>query len=88
MLHNLDSVLSHEFHGDDLRFCTVIFGVISPTADGFDVGLASGGHPPALLLTARGQAQYVETEGGQAVGILRTPRFVSARVRLRPGTPW
>ena len=57
VLHNLDTVLSHEFHGDDPRFCTVIFGLLTPSADGgFDVELATGGHPPALLLGADGDA--------------------------------
>jgi sigma-B regulation protein RsbU (phosphoserine phosphatase) len=85
VLHNLDSVLRHEFHGDDPRFCTVIFGVITPTAAGFDLELASGGHPSALLLPAHGPPRYVDTPGGQAVGILPTPRFVATTVRLGTG---
>lgn len=85
VLHNLDAVLSHEFHGDDPHFCTVLFGVITPTVDGFDVELASGGHPPALLMSASGQARYVHTAGGQAVGILKNPRFVARSVHLGPG---
>ncbi|WNG89750.1 SpoIIE family protein phosphatase [Mycobacterium sp. ITM-2016-00317] len=85
VLHNLDAVLSHEFHGDDPHFCTVLFGVIAPTADGFDVELASGGHPPALLMSASGQTRYVHTTGGQAVGILKKPRFVARTVHLGPG---
>jgi phosphoserine phosphatase RsbU/P len=85
VLHNLDSVLQHEFHGDDPRFCTVIFGVITPAAQGFDIELASGGHPSALLLPAHGPPRYVDTPGGQAVGIIRTPRFVSTTVHLGSG---
>lgn len=85
VLHNLDSVLRHEFHGDDPRFCTVIFGVITPVADGFDIELASGGHPSALLLPAHGAPRYVDTPGGQAVGIIRNPRFVSTSLHLGPG---
>ena len=46
---------------------------------------ASGGHPPALLLTADGGARYVETFGGQAIGISTTPRFESTRFRLAAG---
>ena len=88
VLQNLDTVLSHEFHGDDPRFCTVVFGLMTvgtaPGA-GFDVHLATGGHPPALLLGAEGTARYVDTEGGQAVGLLPSARFVSVRVRLAPG---
>jgi phosphoserine phosphatase RsbU/P len=86
VLHNLDRVLSHEFHGDDPRFCTVIFGLLTASANGrFDIELATGGHPPALLISADGQARYVDTDGGQAVGILPEPRFGSARIHLEPG---
>ena len=86
VLKNLDTVLSHEFHGDDPRFCTVVFGVLVAGRDGgFDVELATGGHPPALLIGADGRASYVDTVGGQAVGILPDPQFVSARVHLTAG---
>lgn len=85
VLHNLDAVLHSNYHSDEPRFCTVIFGVLTRADNGFDVHLASGGHPPALLLTAAGQAQYVGTDGGQLVGILRDPRFVSKRIHLDAG---
>jgi sigma-B regulation protein RsbU (phosphoserine phosphatase) len=85
VLHNLDTVLNHEFHGDDPRFCTVIFGVLNIRDNGIDIDLASGGHPPALLLRADGRAQYVSTTGGQVVGMLSDARFVSTRIRLAGG---
>lgn len=85
VLHNLDSVLRHEFHGDDPRFCTVIFGVITPALHGFDIELASGGHPSALRLPAHGDPRYIDTPGGQAVGIISKPRFVSTSVHLGAG---
>lgn len=85
ILRNLNAVLRPDFAGDDPRFCTAIVGVIAPTATGFDVELASGGHPPALLLTADGCARHVDLAGGQAIGVLDTPRFVSARVHLSAG---
>ncbi|EJZ04191.1 PP2C family protein-serine/threonine phosphatase, partial [Mycolicibacterium vaccae] len=43
------------------------------------------GHPPALLMSASGQTRYVHTTGGQAVGILKNPRFVARSVHLGPG---
>jgi sigma-B regulation protein RsbU (phosphoserine phosphatase) len=49
------------------------------------VTLASGGHPPALLLRADGTAEYQHTSGGQLVGPLRDARFVSTTLRLNPG---
>jgi sigma-B regulation protein RsbU (phosphoserine phosphatase) len=85
VLHNLDTVLLREFGADRSHFCTVIFGVLVRHDDGFDVRLASGGHPPALLLRADGTVDKVHTEGGQAVGIFSNARFASARVHLGAG---
>lgn len=85
VLHNLDTVLLNEFGADRSHFCTVIFGLLVRHDDGFDVRLASGGHPPALLLRADGGVHKVSTEGGQAVGIFHNARFASARVHLGAG---
>lgn len=85
VLQNLNTVLRPEFAGDDPRFCTAIIGIIEPSATGFDVELASGGHPPALLLSVDGTARYVNLSGGQAIGMLDEPRFVSAHLELSAG---
>nr|WP_296773574.1 SpoIIE family protein phosphatase [Rhodococcus sp. (in: high G+C Gram-positive bacteria)] len=85
VLHNLNSVLYQEFGHDDARFCTVVFGVLTSCDGGFDVELASGGHPPALVLRSDGSARYIDTPGGQLVGILPDARFTSARILLAPG---
>ncbi|WP_197379237.1 PP2C family protein-serine/threonine phosphatase [Mycolicibacterium mengxianglii] len=85
VLQNLNTVLRPEFHSDDPRYCTVIAGMITTAETGFDVELASGGHPPALLLTNDGEARYIETTGGQAVGLLAEPRFVSRQFHFAPG---
>ncbi len=105
VLGNLNTVLNHEYHGDDPRFCTVIFGLLtalpgSPgravgdvgAGGGADVGgagwavtLAGGGHPPALLLAADGTVEYHLKPGGQLVGVLPDPRFVTTTVHLTPG---
>jgi phosphoserine phosphatase RsbU/P len=85
VLHNVNTVLSQELRGDRNRFSTVIYGKLTPCDTGFDVELASGGHPPPLLFYADGSAYYVDTTGGQAVGMSPQPRFVSSRFRLAPG---
>jgi sigma-B regulation protein RsbU (phosphoserine phosphatase) len=85
VLHNLDTVLRPEFHSDDPRFCTVIFGVLTKADNGFDVALAAGGHPPALFLGADGAVRYVETDGGHPIGLIAQPRFVSRQFHLGPG---
>ena len=85
VLENLNTVLHHEFHGDDPRFCTVVFGTITPEPDGAEIHLASGGHPPALRITRDAVVDFVDTTGGQLVGALAEPHFASASVTLRPG---
>lgn len=84
-LHVLNSVLMRERDISTNRLCTVIDGNITMHGDGFDVELASGGHPPPLLLGADGMAYYADTIGGQAVGITPDPHFVAHTFRLAPG---
>ncbi|MGV9279924.1 PP2C family protein-serine/threonine phosphatase [Streptomyces sp. NPDC003730] len=86
VLGNLNTVLNHEYNGDDPRFCTVVFGLL--TADGrggFRITLAGGGHPPALVMRADGSADYLPTPGGQLIGVLPDAHIVTAPVHLSPG---
>ncbi|MEV6394477.1 SpoIIE family protein phosphatase [Streptomyces sp. NPDC051907] len=87
VLANLNTVLNHEFNGHDPRFCTVVFGVLTPDGDegGFRVALASGGHPSALLMRADGHADYLPTPGGQLIGALPDAHIATTSVRLDPG---
>jgi sigma-B regulation protein RsbU (phosphoserine phosphatase) len=85
VLHTLDSVLKQDTYATRGWFCTVLFGVITTRRGGFDVEVASGGHPAPLLLAGDGSAAFVPTEGGQAVGLFTEPNFVSARLSLSAG---
>ena len=85
VLHNLDTVLQQRRDPTETSFCTAIFGLLAPSGAGFDIELASGGHPSALLLSADGTARYVETPGGQALGIMPDPTFVATRIHLGAG---
>jgi sigma-B regulation protein RsbU (phosphoserine phosphatase) len=85
VLRTLDTVIKQEHDATDARFCTVIVGRLTPSGPGYRAELASGGHPPALLLRADGTADYVHTPGGQLVGLLTDPQFVAAAVDLGPG---
>lgn len=85
VLHNLNTVLNQELGGELNRFCTVIYGKLTRRDNGFDVHLASGGHPPPLLLYADGSAYYADTIGGQAVGMTNEPHFVASQFVLGPG---
>lgn len=85
VLGNLNSVLNQEFRGPDMRFCTVVFGLLTPDGDGYTATLASGGHPPALLVSADGTATYLPTPGGQLMGVLPEAFIATTTVRLGPG---
>ncbi|HET6286784.1 MAG TPA: PP2C family protein-serine/threonine phosphatase, partial [Amycolatopsis sp.] len=66
-------------------FCTTIFGTLEPEGDSVRVRLAAGGHPPALVIRADGDADYLPTPGGMLIGFLPDPVFTAAETVLRPG---
>ncbi len=87
VLGNLNTVLNHEYNGTDPRFCTVVFGLLTPDPDrgGFHITLASGGHPPALLMRADGTADFLPIPGGQLIGVLPDALIATTTVHLAPG---
>jgi sigma-B regulation protein RsbU (phosphoserine phosphatase) len=85
VLENLHAVLSQEFRDTVNQFATVIFGILTPHDGEFGIELASAGHLPPLVLGADGGARYMDTIGGQPVGIPMEPKFAAARIRLTPG---
>ncbi|MGA5285836.1 PP2C family protein-serine/threonine phosphatase [Streptomyces pseudogriseolus] len=84
-LRILNRALMERYTGDDPRYCTAVAGVFERVGDTLNVRLASGGHPPALVLRADGTAEYLSTQGGMLVGVLPTAQFVEASTALRPG---
>ncbi|MEU9102435.1 SpoIIE family protein phosphatase [Streptomyces sp. NPDC048361] len=94
VLRNLNTVLAYEHQGFMPRFCTVVFGVLTPAtatgSDGHETGafsltLAAGGHPPALLLRADGTVDVLHTRHGQLIGVLPDPYIATTDVTLQPG---
>jgi PAS domain S-box-containing protein len=69
----------------DGRFCTVAFGVVTPTPTGARLELSSGGHPLPLLLRADGGAVESVGEPGTLLGIVRDPELVDVTVELGLG---
>ncbi|MFD3328761.1 PP2C family protein-serine/threonine phosphatase [Streptomyces sp. NPDC058701] len=86
-LSTLNKVLHERYSSGDPRYCTAVFGILepAPTPGHVAVVLASGGHPPALLLRADGTADFLATPGGLLVGILPNAHFTSAATTLAPG---
>ena len=85
MLGTLNSALRRDYERNSGRFCTAAFGVLTPSADGFDLSLASGGHPAPLLLRADGTADYQPAGGGPFLGVIDDVVFTSTTIRLGPG---
>ncbi|MFJ2822011.1 PP2C family protein-serine/threonine phosphatase [Streptomyces toxytricini] len=87
-LTTLNTVLHERYAaGGDTRYCTAVVGTLEPDpATGHvTVHLASGGHPPALVLRGDGTAAYLRTPGGLLVGVLPDATFTTATTVLCPG---
>ncbi|MFC9283034.1 PP2C family protein-serine/threonine phosphatase [Streptomyces collinus] len=90
-LTTLNTVLHQRYAdgGADPRYCTAIYGTLTPDAatGQVTVHLASGGHPPALVLRGDGTADFLHTPGGLLLGVLPTARFATATATtvLGPG---
>lgn len=87
VLEELNNALLMDHHTQ--RFCTVLFGVLYPGSDGgFEVVLATGGHPPALLLgtgDSDSPVRAVRPAGGMLVGAFPDATFATTRLRLTSG---
>lgn len=72
-------------HGETPRFATMVLGDATPRADGsLLLRLATGGHPPPLVVRADGRVDTVDVVG-TLVGALRDAVFGEAEVVLEPG---
>ncbi len=87
-LATLNAVLHERYTADgDPRYCTCIFGIVEPGGDHGPtvVRLASGGHPPALVLRSDGRAEFLPTPGGLLVGVLPAAPIGTAETVLGAG---
>jgi serine phosphatase RsbU (regulator of sigma subunit) len=69
------------FEGE--RFCTAMFGVVTPGPRS-TVTLAGGGHPSPMVRRAGGAVEEIPV-GGSLLGVLDGVEFGSATVTLEPG---
>jgi PAS domain S-box-containing protein len=81
-LERLDEAMRRRSDGP--AFCTVVFARLCPGAEHTMLTLASGGHPPPLVLRADGTAEWVDVPG-TLVGILGDAGFEERDLELRPG---
>jgi sigma-B regulation protein RsbU (phosphoserine phosphatase) len=85
VLGTLNNALRRDYERNGGRFCTAAFGVLTPCPGGFDLSLASGGHPPPLLLRADGTASYQPVGGGPFLGVIDDAVFPATTTRLGAG---
>ena len=85
VLTELNAALHRERLDPAHRFCSVVFGVLTPRAGGCGVVLATGGHPPPVVIRTDGTAEYGYDAGGQVVGLLPDATFVARALHLGPG---
>lgn len=85
VLGTLNMALRRDYDRNGGRFCTAAFGVLTASGNGFDLSLASGGHPAPLLLRADGSAGYQLVGGGPFLGVIDDVVFTSTTIRLGPG---
>ncbi|WP_219511419.1 PP2C family protein-serine/threonine phosphatase [Nonomuraea ceibae] len=90
VLQQLNTAMLHEYTDGDPCYCTVLFGLLTPSPLGIAVGgvqveLAAGGHPPALHLQSTGQVQPVSLIGGMVTGLMEDAGFTTTKVHLQPG---
>ncbi|MEV6492234.1 SpoIIE family protein phosphatase [Actinoplanes sp. NPDC051633] len=83
VLHNLNTVLYQEYR-KDARYCTVVFGILTPSPEGFTAVIASGGHPEPLLLRAGGTADHHRTKG-RMVGVFADSAYTNTVLAVAPG---
>jgi sigma-B regulation protein RsbU (phosphoserine phosphatase) len=83
VLHNLNQVLYQEYR-KDARYCTAVFGILTPEPDGFSAVLAGGGHPEPLLLRADGTADRHPTKG-RLIGVFPGSTYRNTALTVRPG---
>jgi integral membrane sensor domain MASE1/anti-sigma regulatory factor (Ser/Thr protein kinase) len=69
----------------DHRFMTAVLVQLDVAGPAHRVALSNGGHPPPLLVRARGEVEEVVGEGGMLLGIYSDPGLVDQRLELLPG---
>jgi sigma-B regulation protein RsbU (phosphoserine phosphatase) len=83
VLQNLNKVLYQEYR-HDARYCTVVFGILTPHPGGFGAVIASGGHPEPLVLRADGTARQHRTKG-RLVGVFPNSVYTNTHVTVHAG---
>lgn len=69
---------------DEPRFCTAVYGTLSPIEDGAAVAISCAGHPAPLLRRSSGAVEAVGA-AGTLLGVVDDPELDEETVTLSPG---
>jgi anti-sigma regulatory factor (Ser/Thr protein kinase) len=72
------------WHLGPLAMTTLVYAVLDPADESLE--LVSAGHPPALLIDPAGGAQFLDVDGGVALGATQASTYRSERFGLSAGT--
>lgn len=70
---------------DDERFCTAVYARLHPSERGLELSVASGGHPPALILRNDGSVERLDRIKGSALGLFPDAQLAGGDVLLQAG---
>jgi serine phosphatase RsbU (regulator of sigma subunit) len=83
VVQNLNLAMCSAVSSADERFCTCIFGLLTP-GETLDIDVAGGGHPPIVVRRADGSVEVVLV-GGALLGVFPDAEVAGTRVHLQPG---
>jgi serine phosphatase RsbU (regulator of sigma subunit) len=83
-LEFVNQIVLQEQAASDPRFASAAFALLRRAGEGFEVRLASAGHPPALVARAGGGVDECHAPG-TLLGITAAPELTTASVMLGPG---
>ena len=81
ILANVDRLFQRFEAGE---MATLLLLVLDPAGGGFSYSAAA--HPPPLVVSPEGDADYLESGRGLPLGVASAPRFQDAHGRLEPGS--
>lgn len=84
VLLRLNEAIIRQLSTIEARFCTAIYGQLTPAGRGLRVAMACAGHLPARVLRRDGGLE-VGTAGGTILGVYAQPKVASEDVSLEAG---